>query len=276
MIIEKIKLFFARKKIYKGILYILLIILGLYCLAKLYNNYYAHISETSKVVIGTVFGAFIGGFFTLFGTLMINKSTQKASTAIKRKNIVYKPLYDELMEIHYEVLKNNPYPSHVEFEKKAKTTNKIPEYTVWRRISMDTRFFEVPQKLKDAMCDLYKAIEVYQDKYKKAEIVLDKLYREAIYEIAEVKIPDKTNVGSVFLSDVLSGNRPDNDILLWLNKSADDNQADKMWHYLINSVNCNDELKCCIETKKEWEKKEEYVINMLGVYIQYIIEKYEG
>ena len=67
-------------------------------------------------VAGTLLGAIIGGIFTLIGSIYVNKKQIKAQTNIKKKNLIYKPLYDELMDIENEVLKSNPFPHNVMFE----------------------------------------------------------------------------------------------------------------------------------------------------------------
>lgn len=55
-------------------------------------------------VVGTLLGAFIGGVFSLMGSVWVNNKQQKAAQNIKRKNIIYSPLYDELINIQNNIL----------------------------------------------------------------------------------------------------------------------------------------------------------------------------
>lgn len=61
-------------------------------------------------VVGTLLGAFIGGVFSLMGSVWVNNKQQKAAQNIKRKNIIYSPLYDELINIQNNILEQNPFP----------------------------------------------------------------------------------------------------------------------------------------------------------------------
>lgn len=70
-------------------------------------------------IYGTLLGgAFIGGTFTLIGSVWVNNRHVKAQANIKRKNLIYRPLYDEIAEIHNNILEENPFPNYIVFEKK--------------------------------------------------------------------------------------------------------------------------------------------------------------
>ncbi len=276
MLLERIKLFFAKSKIVKLIFLLVLIVVCLYFAIQMYYCFYGRISETTKGIVGTLLGALVGGCFTLAGSLAINKNAQKAVNAIKRKNIIYKPLYDELMEIHSEILEENPYPHFIVFEKGQQTMLKHPQYTVWGRIKKDARIFEVPAKLKKAMEELYKALESYQEKRGKAVVALDRIYREELKKVSNRTIADQANVGDSLLSYVLSGDRPDDGHLMWSFGSEKCEGADALWENLRKKTTIDTDLKSCIDAKSAWNKSEENVLKLLGIFIQYITTKYEG
>ena len=117
MCVERIKLFFAKHKTIKALCLIILAIIALYFAIIIPYKSYADILDTSRGIVGTLLGAFVGGGFTLIGSITVTKHTQKATNAIKKKNIIFKPLYDELMENHSIYLKENPYPRYISFEK---------------------------------------------------------------------------------------------------------------------------------------------------------------
>ena len=55
-------------------------------------------------VVGTLLGAIIGGAFSLLWSVWINNRQQRAIQNIKRKNVIYSPLYDELIDIQNNIL----------------------------------------------------------------------------------------------------------------------------------------------------------------------------
>ena len=269
MLIEKIKLFFAKHKILTIIvLAILAIDLCILCVSIYYKNC-SNVSEEIKGVAGTLLGAIVGGGFTLMGSLVINKNAQKATNAIKRKNVIYKPLYDELTVIHNDILIENPYPHFIRFEIGPQTIIRHPQYTVWGRIKNDARLFEVPSKLKKSMEELYTAMKNYLQIRSEAVKALDQIYRNALKEITNREISESSNVGDTLLSYVLTGKRPENDMLIWdWGKSPDvKKDADAVWNSLRKSVKNEKTLKLCVEAKTTWMESEELEIILSGSFL---------
>ena len=159
----KIKLFFAKygKWIYSlcvlGLSYLAFIICRRFNVLEKVNNW----SGETTAVMGTLLGAVIGSIFTLVGSVYVNKKQLEAQTHIKRKNLIYKPLYDELCSIENDVLSNNPYPSTIVFRIEEYGGTRYPQYTVWDRIKSDTRYLETPQSLIHELEKLYSAINSY-------------------------------------------------------------------------------------------------------------------
>lgn len=71
-------------------------------------------------VVGTLLGAVIGGAFSLLGSVWVNSRQQRAVQNIKRKNVIYSPLYDELVDIQNNILEQNPYSNYIVLKKKCK------------------------------------------------------------------------------------------------------------------------------------------------------------
>ena len=275
MFLEKIKLFFAKNVAIKYIFIFCILIVTLYTGILLYNDIRPQISENTKGAIGTLLGAIVGGCFTLWGSLIINKNVQTAQNAIKRKGLIYKPLYDELKDIHENILINNPYPSHISFEKEPQAYILFPQYTVWGRIKNDSRFFEVPPKISKAMEDLYKAIEKYQDEYTKTYYTFDRFYREEAKRINDIPLPEDGRYGGTLLCYVLDNDKQKCEQPLWFNKNLTREEVEKFWDTCyLRAVECID-YKRLKDAKKLWNTCEKNVIDLLSVYIQYIIVKYE-
>lgn len=266
------------KKIIIGVLVI--VVCFLFAFPFIYYGY-DNVSDFTKgmlgTLVGTLIGACVGGFFTLKGSLAINENAQKAQNAIRRKNVIFKPLYDELKEIHDEILKKNPCPRTIAFEKRQQHLLKYPQYTVWGRIKNDTRFFEVPTELKNAMESLYTAIDSYQEKRQNAVDALDKIYKDSIQKITEIKIEigRRICVGDTILSDVLQENRGKNSLFWWSDKTFSLDEEELLWGEIIKMARINEELKQCKEAKSIWNAAEENALNLLGTYIETITKKYE-
>ena len=231
-----------------------------------YNN----VSDFTKGMLGTLIGACVGGFFTLKGSLAINKNVQKAQNAIRRKNVIYKPLYDELNVIHNVMLRANPFPSVILFEKSTLYPGSI-QYTVWGRIKKDARFFEVVPKVKNAMESLYASIYLYMEKHKNAVAALNKIYTDSIYKILNKNID--CFIWDSTLLNVLQETRPKK--ILGRGESYDLETENLVWGEIIKMARINDELKQCKEAKVAWNMAEEHALEELGTHIQYIIAKYE-
>ncbi len=82
-------------------------------------------------VIGTLLGALIGGVFSLMGSVWVNSKQQRALQNVKRKNVIYSPLYDELVDIQNNILQQNPYPNYVVFKKDTQTILPHPQFSAW-------------------------------------------------------------------------------------------------------------------------------------------------
>lgn len=164
MLVEGSKAFFSK---FKLLAYIALCILFCYLGYKLMQANWSFVqdiySDTTMVgLIGTLLGAVIGGVFSLLGSVTVSKQQIKAQNQIRRKNVIYKPLYDELVEIHYDILKQNPYPGIIQFQKGHQTFRPHPQFAVWGRIKSDSRYLETPRKLTRLMDKLEDEIKGYR------------------------------------------------------------------------------------------------------------------
>jgi hypothetical protein len=92
-------------------------------------------------VYGTLLGALIGGTFKLVGSVWVNKRHIKVQTNIKRKKLIYRPLYDEIVVIHNCILEENPFPNYIVFEKRQQTMIRYPHYTANKNLFKDRSLF---------------------------------------------------------------------------------------------------------------------------------------
>ncbi|MDO5415098.1 MAG: hypothetical protein Q4F78_06495 [Bacillota bacterium] len=210
MNIMKLKLFFAKcsKWIYAIFLVVCAVIIFLLiCRFDLITKLGNCPAET-VAVLGTLLGAIIGGIFTLAGSVYVNKRQLKAQTYIKKKNLIYKPLYDELRSIQNDILSANPFPDIIVFQTEDYGRLKIPQYTVWDRIKSDTRYLETPQKLVSEMEDLYLKI----NEYMKTRIGNNDEMTDLINSVFQEVIGTQStiiNIGDCVISYVLEDSKED-------------------------------------------------------------------
>ena len=230
-------------------------------------------------VVGTLLGAIIGGVFTLIGSIYVNKKQLKAQTHIKRKNLIYKPLYDELCEIENDVLVTNPFPSMIFFETLDRVSQKFPQYTVWGRIKSDTRYLETPQILIEEVDRLFEKIEKYLKARNNNNEMMTELANNILQDVVGTKC-SIVNLGDSIINHAL------NDIGEEVFKSYKDclkekvDVTDEQWKQADDKFyeKCREnEIIINIKSaKQEWDSQQKKVIELLTDLIQYVNIKYEG
>ena len=105
-------------------------------------------------------------FFHCLGLYGSTHSSEKEELNRKRAQEIYRPLYDELVNIHKNILKENPYPSLIEFRTGHQTMKPHPQYAEWRKIELDSRYLQIPAELKRQMERLFGALDGYLTKRK--------------------------------------------------------------------------------------------------------------
>ncbi len=229
-------------------------------------------------VIGTLLGAVVGGAFTLLGSIWVNSKQQKAVQNVRRKNVIYSPLYDELIDIQNRILKLNPYPTYILFEKGNQTMNPHPQFSAWGRIKADTRYLEVPDILIKKMEQLEASIRKYQSIRGKAsdeiQAILNDVLRDNSMQVCNIR-----NIGDLISSDILSDNKID--IYHTAMEIGEKKQLDNHIREIINKqvydkANSNQVVLDTREYYMDWLKIQRETINIIGLLIKLVIIKYEG
>ena len=188
MIFLKLKYYFSKFKICIYICGVILVLFTFVTLLRQVNLFTRADSQTLLGIIGTLLGAVIGAVFSLLGSIWVNTQQRKEELNRKRAQEIYRPLYDELVNIHRNILKPHP------------------QYAEWRKIELDSRYLQIPAELKRQMERLFGALDGYLTKRKGAS---DEVKRILDSVLEEFKLPPcrMENFGSVVLGDVMGGKR---------------------------------------------------------------------
>ena len=253
----------------------------LLCMAACISETDMHIitaDPTKLGVMGTLSGALIGGIMSLMGSVWVNSRQQRAQQNIKRKNIIYSPLYDELVDIHNNILKRNPYPNYIEFKKGPQTILPHPQFTAWGRIKLDTRYLEVPDILKKQMELLENSIYAYMELRHEINDELREILNAALKENGS-KPCSIINIGDVISGDILSGARSNiyqRAMGLGEPRPLDRDITDKVNSRIYELAEKNEKV---VELKRrygDWINTQQQTIELLGLLIKSVIQKYEG
>lgn len=277
---RRLKLYYLiqknRKVIFSGLV---LVLVGIVILMLSKENISVNTNDSTVIgVVGTLLGAIIGGFLSLMGSIWINSKQQRATQNIKKKNIIYSPLYDELVDIQNRILVLNPYPSYIVFEKGDQTILPHPQFSAWGRIKADTRYLEVPEILVKQMEQLEDAIYKYQEIRVKGDEVVQKIFNEVLRENGLKKCPI-VNIGEVISSDVLSGTKEDiyrEAMEIGSKKQLDDNVITKINEQVYERGNNNEVVLEIRKRYAAWIKIQCEAIEMLSILIKQVLLKYEG
>ncbi len=272
---------------FKLILIVFPLILGGAGMLLYVNSHWERISivfsnPTLVGVGGTLLGAFIGGIFSLVGSISVSKHQIKSQAQIRRKNTIYKPLYDELVEIHHNILDENPYPTYIEFQKGRQTICPHPQFAAWARIRSDSRYLETPKDLSNTMDRLYLAVKSYQSIRPEASDSIKQILNSILSQ--ELKSSCTIiDIGNILFDYILSEQQFNlfNELCDALTNvkdisSIDDQIKIRIQANFIDKCNKNKNVVEVRERYNEWLQAEEDAISLLAAMIKYINTRYEG
>lgn len=258
------------------------ILMGAVFLVLVYLNYSTIVAivnmvnnlDSTKIgVLGTLLGALIGGIMTLFGSVWVNSKQQKAKKYIMRKNLIYSPLYDELVKKKEEAFSEQRYPRNVWFVRDEQKLMNSIEFSVWERIKLDTRYLEVPNELIQQMEIFQETVEKYLSALEDTTLEVETIIKEVFEENGE---PVQTfdglakSVTSIIMSD--KNENLYNEICLG---KEDTETSKKIDAEIRKKVKENPKAKKLEEAYNSWESVHEQTVELLGLMIQQVLAKYE-
>lgn len=277
---EKLKLKIYVYK-HRKILAIIFTFVVIFFFVKIYKSYnFSRITNnpTTFGVIATLLGAVIGGVFTLLGSVWVNKREQKSIYNLRRKNIIYSPLYDELINIKRNILEKNQYPGYIVFGIGRQTIIPHPQYSAWDRIKNDTRYLEVPSLLKDQMEKLYDTLREYISVRNSADAEINEIVNKVL--VMNGFEPSKIiNLGDVLSSDILQGKDVDIFNEIYFSKencNISKEVSKKINLQILNFVNELSSLNNIRRVYTLWMHEQDKAIEILSLLIKETMQKYEG
>ena len=114
-------------------------------------------------LIGAVVGALVGGLFAYIAAVDVHKSELEATAALKRRDEIYRPLYDELTNLRNDFQDGLPSmePSH-SILSRTFSLEHLPfsESKTWLQHYREIKFQIIPVDLADAMNELIVSINL--------------------------------------------------------------------------------------------------------------------
>lgn len=277
--VDKIKIKINLYK-YRYLIYLILLAIGLLVFIKVLPYINIPTDATTIGVVGTLLGAIVGGIFTLIGSIYVNNKQLTANFEIKRKNIIYRPLYDELLEVNKIITEENPYPKYIVFEKRTQTVVRHPQLDAWNRINSDSRILETPKCLKKQYNKLIDSIK----KYEKERNTVNEPIKNALNEELSKNLNIScsiTNIGDVISSDILENKFSRHFLNSYINnpfnngENISDKEILEVEQALLKKCNEIDEIKNVRSIYKDWVKEQRKTIELLESLIIEIGIKYE-
>ncbi len=277
MIKIKINLFFLEHKI---IIYFAIVLIIVMLLVKYPPNLLISDDPVMISVIGTLLGAIVGGTFSLIGSIYVNNKKIISDSEVKRKNIIYRPLYDELLDTKKIIEIENRYPSYVTYEQGYQTITRHPQITAWNRICSDSRILDTPKIVKKQYEKYLFSIE----KYISIRNSANDLIQDVINKILKKEIGTEcsiTNLGSCVASEILDDNLKGNIIKDHCNMAlkeevkVSEEKWDEIKSEIFNSCNSIEKIKDIRKAYYDWINIQNETIKMLELLILEINIKYE-
>lgn len=238
----------------------------------------AEINPTIFGVAGTLLGAAIGGFFSFMGSMWVNSKQQRAKQDIRRKEVIYSLLYDELVDIQNRILEVNPFPKYIVFQKRQQTYIPHPQFVVWGCIKGDARYLEVPKMLINQMERLESAVHMYIDIRDKASDEIQKIVEGVLMGngLSNLLFP---HIGDAISSDILSNRKTDtyDDAMERATKNKEDNEnREDIDKQIFEKCNENKDVLDARKYYENWLDIQRETIEMLSLLIKQVLVKYEG
>lgn len=157
-------------------------------------------------IFGSLLGAVVGGMLTFIAAIYIQRNQTAAKGAVTRKNTIYTPLFDELVNVK-AILEENPFPQSFEIGSGRQTARPHPIFGAWERIKEDSRILQVPKYIANSLEDYTESVLTYLTlRHDAAEAAQERMAE--IYEQEHNARFEIRNIGQTLLPNVILGDTP--------------------------------------------------------------------
>lgn len=166
--------------VHRNKMYIIILIIGILLffekLVQLSRTIYSiiPIDILSDPAIAGLIGAIFGGALSLMASVYTHRSQLRTKGIVVRKNVIYSPLYDDLIKFKDEFQNDNlKYPPNLTFDLKSTTQYRnTPKFEAWNRINKDVRTIEIPKYIRKGFSKLIKLGNEYLEEYQKTSVTV--------------------------------------------------------------------------------------------------------
>lgn len=262
-----------RKKL-RFVLGCVAVLVLIYFSWNLINKADIHLDSTTIGVAGTLLGAAIGGLLTLAGSIWVYSKEQRAKQNVKRKNLIYSPLYDELQTIYDTVFAKNYYPPQAGFSKEKQQYHNDVRFSAWERIKMDTRYLETPDAVKNQMELLCEMVQEYDTARQEFNGEVEKIFDRIVEKNGEPESMLKGR-GWVISKYILS--KEDKNLYKEITLSKEETEVSKKIDMEVReAVENSAAMKHLKSSYAEWKATQEQTMKLIASLIEQVLLKYEG
>lgn len=222
--------------------------------------------ELYSALVGTI----VGGAISLVSSIWVSNRQIKIGAELKRKEDIYKPLYNEMLVLKQVMFDPDKYFKRIYIDSQLNVL--APNYLEWNKIKNSTYYIEIDDILKDRMGGLVKTVNEYNDLYSQSKYELEIILRKAL-ESVNCKIAHR----DLLLQKTFNGDRFDyfeDHIVVDIDKSNFDWYEDKN-NEIYEVLSSNTKLSSTKEKYMYLKKEHEEIISLLAIIIETIHIKYE-
>ncbi len=181
---KKFKLFIFWKKVRSIIFLISILLPSIYIFIKLNKGVRLLTEELiNNPLFTALVGAIIGGLLAFYVSIYIFNAERKAHAALSRRDVIFIPLYNDLL-LFKESLSKDPCPGRIVINPEEKPFFS-PKFSIWTSFKSDYRHLSVPKQLAFVLDQFMESIQKFSEMKKLA--CEDESVKETIKNILSSK-----------------------------------------------------------------------------------------
>jgi hypothetical protein len=239
-------------------------------------------------VISTLIGAIIGGTMSFYGSIFVQQNQVKALSAIRRRDEIFIPLYNELLALK-KFLSENPNFSQIKYSKQSTYPND-PLFLLWPSFKEDNRHLQIPKPLSYSLdqfmeiCDSYtKQRSIAVDDKKVGDVIKKVILNNSIednshrVDLVVHYLPCNNNLSQIKNSlKHDTGKYETVGNTTYLKQVKSEKEIEEIAQNIFKECSLIDSIKALQINRAHVDHSLEELINSLELIIRFINEKVEG